>query len=84
MKHREGKKLIKTVDFFYNLPYFQERSIKQLQQMHFIFTITSIPKNHIVFDVGQKSDRIYIIKQGEFEVYIYSKYFFPTINKCRI
>ena len=72
MKHKEGKKLLHTVEFFYNLPYFRDRSTKQLQQMHYVFTQTEVSKHHIVFDVGDKSERVFIILDGEFEVlYIY-------------
>ena len=68
MRHKEGKKLIQTVNFFINLPYFKDRSMRQLQQMFFIFASAEIPKNHIVFDVDQKANQIYIVKSGEFEV----------------
>ena len=78
MKHKEGKKLGVTVEFFANLPYFRDRSIKQLQQLHFMFKIDEVPKNAIIYDIGQKSGRIYIVKEGEFEV----KYI--TINICSL
>ena len=76
MGKSEIEMLNHTTDFFMNLPYLKDRSRRQMDRMHFIFSRKDFHKGNIVFDIDDESNYVYIIEKGEYEVLTYTKIIF--------
>ena len=73
MESKEIERLKQTTDFFMNLPYFNDRSRRQMDRMHFIFTKKEYNRNQIVFDFEDEPTQLYIVESGEYDVSICKK-----------
>lgn len=53
------------LDWFYDIPYFQYCDHKELRMIHLNNTVKKFKKNEIIYKEGDRSNYIYIIKEGE-------------------
>ena len=64
------KSLAEILNFFQGLPYFKHWSRKGLAKLQLMFDHKEITRNQILFKCGDPANEIYIIKEGDFDVYI--------------
>ena len=56
-------------NFMLSLPYFRQCTVFQIYRVNFIFELVQFVNNNTIYTIGEDPEYVYIVKNGEFEVY---------------
>lgn len=65
-----GNHYNEDIDFLQNLSYFKSFSYNLLEQISYLIKKQKFQKGQAIFIEGDQAELVYIIKEGEFKVYI--------------
>ena len=68
LKNIEWRNIQKKVDFFKSLPFLNKWTKNQIRKVVYSFNEVDYGRNQTVYQQGEISAYIYIVKEGEFEV----------------
>ncbi|EAS00751.1 cyclic nucleotide-binding domain protein (macronuclear) [Tetrahymena thermophila SB210] len=69
LKEHEEQKIMKEIQFFEKVPAFKDFNQKQIRYLCLNNKTLETQKNEVIYDEKDPCDCIYVIKEGEFEVY---------------
>lgn len=64
----EARNLKKLIEFFKSIPFMSKNSKTILTKLHYSFEQKYFIRKQVVYKEGDKSDWVYLVKSGEFEV----------------
>lgn len=64
----ENRNINKVIDFFKDLPYFENYGRAALNKIRFNFSRIKFKRKHIIYKEGDPSDFVYIVINGDFEL----------------
>ena len=68
LKKIEEKRIKNITAFFQSLPFFKMLTTRTIQKLQLFFHIEEYTRGRTVFQIGDQSENIYIVKSGEFAV----------------
>ena len=74
LKNIEARGLSELTKLLNSLPCFYKCSLRAIQRITYYFRKLNYTAGNIVYRVGDKHAKVYVVRTGEFEVYIYYIY----------
>ena len=70
LREKEEAQLVKEMQYFTTLPIFEGQNFNLVRDIYLNTFKIKVTNNEIIFNEGDASDAVYIIKSGEFAVNI--------------